>query len=341
MVGRQERNESTEKSTLSKINSYSPDGFVHDILTEYFYNLTDNTAMTKRVYVLRVMNYMDYVKDICKKDISDPGVYNTMKKSDINMYIDYIKHYYDQDGSRKDRSESTRVTMISAVISFYNFLEDNEYIIKNPCNGIKIPRVNGDAEVVEMTEDEIEKLRANIMKDPENKSKVEIHRRWMNRDLAIVTIGCRTGLRLSALCDINMEDINMSERYLRVIEKGNKSRIIMFGENTAEVLQKWIQDREKLLGEYSSCDALFISNQRKRISRRTVEAMIEKYTANMDKHITPHKMRSTCATNLYKQTGDIYLVQNVLGHENISNTKRYTKISESKKMLAASVLDKI
>lgn len=342
MVGRQERDERVEQSTLEKIDKYAGDSeFIRDILTEFFYDMSDHTPMTKNIYVIRVMNYFDYMRDICGKEIDSTEVFDMIKKADINRYVDYIKHYTDGDGNRRDRSESTRVTMISAVVGFYKFLEDNSYIRRNPCDGIRTPRVKTENEVVEMTEDEINQLRANILKDPENESKVENHRRWMNRDMAIVTIGCRTGLRLSALCDINIEDIDLSQHSLRVVEKGNKTRIIMFGENTAEVIGRWLADRTKLMDGYSSCDALFVSNQRKRISRRTVQMMISKYTSDMDKHITPHKMRSTCATNLYKQTGDIYLVQSVLGHENIQNTRRYTKISESQKIMAANVLDKI
>ena len=107
-----------------------------------------------------------------------------------------------------------------------------------------------------------------------------------------------------------------------------------------EIIKIWLCDREKLL-KNDNCEALFISAKQQRIGVNTIRDMLKKYTYNIDKKITPHKLRSTAATNLYDATGDIYLVADVLGHHNIQNTKRYAKVSNSKKEFAADTLSKL
>ena len=87
--------------------------------------------------------------------------------------------------------------------------------------------------------------------------------------------------------------------------------------------------------------AFFIGNQKPRMSPKSIRTIVRQYTFNIDKHITPHKLRSTCATNLYDKTDDIYLVQHVLGHSSTNVTKRYTNVSENKKETAAKIIGSI
>jgi site-specific recombinase XerD len=134
-----------------------------------------------------------------------------------------------------------------------------------------------------------------------------------------------------------MEDIDFDDRSIVVTEKGNKTRVVFFGENVKRELLYWIRHRREIMG--TNDGPLFVSNRKKRISVCAVQDILKKYTAGFDKHITPHKMRSTCATNLYEETHDIYLVQNVLGHSNIANTRRYADMSEEYRRDAASIID--
>ena len=111
----------------------------------------------------------------------------------------------------------------------------------------------------------------------------------------------------------------------------------LFDDKTKEYIIKWMCDRRDLLGDdLNNCNALFISNRKTRMSISSIEDVIEKYTKDTikDKHITPHKLRSTCGTNIYQHTKDIYLVANVLGHKSTSPTKRYAKVFEEDKQNA-------
>ena len=161
--------------------------------------------------------------------------------------------------------------------------------------------------------------------------------KYANRDLCIITLGCATGLRVSAIRNIDIEDIDFNSKIIHVIEKGNKKRDICIGDNTIRIIKTWMEDRQRIYGNNSG--ALFMSQKKNRMAVRTIEEMIHNAAKGIDKHITPHKMRSTCAMRLYEKTGDIYLTAQQLGHENISNTMKYAKATEERRREAAELLD--
>ena len=106
---------------------------------------------------------------------------------------------------------------------------------------------------------------------------------------------------------------------------------------TINYLKDWCLTREELLKGFEETEALFISNRRIRISTQAIRKLLAKYTSNIDKHITPHKMRSTFATNVYSATGDSYATANALGHTSTSSTKRYALIEDEKKREIADI----
>ena len=296
------------------------------ILTNYYYSMTDNTAMTKNAYIRYIADYLDYLKENNYK-IEDISIYSKITLAEVNQYINYIR-YSKLNGKLIENKESIRRARIAAIKSFYAYLLDCGLIDKNPCDRVKLPKLTQDINVVSMTEKEIQHVKDNIINSGD---------KWANRDLLIFTLGCRTGLRVTALCEIDIDDIDFNEKKISVVEKGNKRRDLFLGDDTIRMIKEWIAER----GEIPGCNALFVSNRKTRITQRTVERTILKYTADLGKHITPHKMRSTCGTNLYEKTGNVYLVANQLGHKNIANTMRYTRISEQKKRDAANMLDSL
>lgn len=318
MTGRQEHNNAIE-ARIAKRLKHAP-----KILKEYSYNFGGKTETTKDVYLRYVADFLNYYKTA---DIF------SLKKKDINQYMESIR--FREDGT--ERGASWRNAVLAGIRDFYQFLVDNEMIENNPCASIKPPREKGEKEVVAMTVDEIKQVQRNILMGVGSARARTTQAKWRNRDMAIILLGCTTGLRVSAITEINVEDIDFANQTIRVIEKGNKYRVINVGDKTIEALKAWKADRDEMIEDES--DAFFISSRKSRISQKTIARLIEHYTENLDKHITPHKMRSSCATNLYEQTGDIYLVQDVLGHKNIANTRRYAKVGEARRKEAAAILD--
>lgn len=306
-----------------------------DILRAYSYSFTSKEVTTKKAYIGYVICFLRFLKDEIKIDIDNIESYREIRPYHINQFMEHIKYT-----NGKENGVSIRAAKLYAVSNFFEFLIDNGYVDSNPCQRIKAPKNNNEKEVVAMDLDEIKTLEDNIIQGVGSHRSKMRNKKWINRDLAIVMLGCSTGLRVSAIIQINIEDINLSQHKIRVVEKGGVGKYVYIGEKVEQQLLDWIQDRELILGD-NQCSALFISNQKKRMTTETVRQIIKRNTYNIDKNITPHKMRATCATRLYERTGDIYLVREQLGHSNISNTRRYTKISAKRKIEAANILDSI
>lgn len=323
MTGRQESNEKTDLKTKKKLESQPR------ILTDYYYGMTGKTAITKYNYISYNIPFLDYLKRN-SIDINTPGSFGKVKPSDITRYMEEEVKYVYKNGKKTEAAESTRAPKFYAIRNFFDFLINEGYVEHNPCANIEPPRIQDEREVVAMDPDEIAVLKGNIPSG----------QKTYNRDMAIVALGCTTGLRVRSITEINMGDIDFNNGSIVVREKGNKERTIYIGRNTSELLKKWISDRRKYYSDVNT-DALFISLKRNRISVNAIENMIKKYSRGINKHITPHKMRSSCATNLYEKTGDIYIVQEVLGHKNIKNTRRYAKVTDAKRRAAIEILDSI
>lgn len=304
-----------------------------DILKAYSYSFGSKEMTTKKAYIGYIITFLKYLKDEIKLDINDEEIFKTIRPNHINQFMEYIKYT-----NGKENGVSIRATKLFAVSNFFEFLIDNGYIDENPCQRIKPPKDYSEKEVVSMTVEEIKILEKNIKEGVgSHRSKIR-NKKWINRDLAIIMLGCSTGLRVSAITQINIDDIDFVQHKIKVVEKGGVTKKIYIGDKVEKQLLIWMNDREKII-EDVDCNALFISNQKKRMTTECVRLIIKRNTYNIDKPITPHKMRSTCATRLYEQTGDIYLVQKQLGHKNINNTKRYAKVNDTRLKAAADILN--
>ena len=164
-----------------------------------------------------------------------------------------------------------------------------------------------------------------------------LQKKTRKRDIAILTLFLGTGIRISELVGIDLDDIDFNINGFKITRKGGNQTILYFSQEVADTLQDYIFERnsnEKLAKE----PAHFVSLQDKRITVRAVQNLVKKYASITTplKHITPHKLRSTYGTNLYKETNDIYVVAEVLGHKDINTTKKhYAAISDEIKRNAA------
>ena len=184
-------------------------------------------------------------------------------------------------------------------------------------------------------------LKQNILEKGADERR-KVYSIFADRDIAMVHLVLCTGLRAGALREINIEDLDFDNRRIRVIEKENFIKDIYIDDETIKVLQKWLKTREEYLNKREKeSDALFISNVCKRISPRTFGNIIKEYSYNINKNITPHKLRSTFAMNVYDTTKDIYITSNLLGHKNVETTKRYTTVTEKRKQEAIDKLAKM
>ena len=167
------------------------------------------------------------------------------------------------------------------------------------------------------------------------KSQLKYHKINKVRDIAILTLLLGTGIRVSECVGLNLNDVDLDNGALVVHRKGGYDATVYFGFEVETALRDYMDQRENMIPMTGHEDAFFISMQNKRMGVRSVENMVKKYTRNVTtlKNITPHKLRSTYGTSLYKETGDIYLVASVLGHSDVNTTrKHYAAISDEKRM---------
>ena len=163
------------------------------------------------------------------------------------------------------------------------------------------------------------------------------HEKTKVRDVALLSLLLGTGIRVSECVGLNISDVDFKNNGILIHRKGGKEVTIYFSDEVKEALQNYCDERVLILEESGHEGAFFLSMQNKRMSVRSVENLVKKYAKIISplKKITPHKLRSTYGTNLYKETGDIYLVADVLGHSDVNTTKKhYAAIEDDRRRSA-------
>ena len=220
---------------------------------------------------------------------------------------------------------------MSALNTFFVFLANNDYIKENPMAKTKRPKIRTEHKVTYLTQEEIQEVFKNIKEGAGPK--------LLNRDLALISLFISTGLRNSALTQINIEDVDFTNNTIKVVEKGNKTRSVQFGTNMRGLLLSWLKDRELYFAD-AATNALFVSQLKERISIYTIGQLVEKYTKTIKgKHITPHKLRATACTLMSTQGVPLQVIKEIAGHENVQTTMRYVGVMEQEKEKATNVLD--
>ena len=157
-----------------------------------------------------------------------------------------------------------------------------------------------------------------------------------------MTLLLGTGIRVSECVGLNLEDVDFNNGAIRIIRKGGNEALIYFGDEVSQALEAYMNGPRKTAEPAAGHEeALFISLNKTRITTRSVERLVKKYSRLVTtvKKITPHKLRSTFGTALYQETGDIYLVADTLGHKDVNTTKKhYAAIDEHRRRMAANVV---
>ena len=256
---------------------------------------------------------------------------------DLEKYMEYLKYYEKGEDEHLNQTEGI-MRKISTLRTFYNYFYRRELISYNPAALIEMPKKH-DKVIVHLEPDEVAIL-LDAIDSGENLTKKQksYHSHTRKRDLAMIMLMLGTGIRVSECVGIDINDVDLKNCGIKIQRKGGKEVIIYFGDEVEEVVEEdYLAQRKLILAREGHEDALFLSIQKKRISVRSVELLVKKYTqaAVQLKKITPHKLRSTYGTSLYQETGDIYLVADVLGHKDVNTTKRhYAAIGDEKRRSA-------
>jgi integrase/recombinase XerC len=321
LSGRYEKELNLERKIKNRLQN------APQIVGEYYYSLVGSGKSYETAY--RYINYVLSFLQITFKEQYTEDFYLHVRPIHINKYITYLRTK-EINGKIERTSDSIRSVHWSALNSFFQFLVP-DYIDNNPVINTKRPKMKDNPHVTYLTPEEISKLIKNVEENAQDKFK--------NRDLCLLKLGFSTGLRVSAIVQIDINDIDFKNNKIKVTEKGDYDNYVMFGENLKEQIKLCVQDRKKYFADCNS-NALFISRLGHRLSDDMVASLLKKYAHGVtDKHVTPHVMRHSCATNLYEKTGDIYLCAKQLNHKNVSTTQRYAELSQERQKKAADILD--
>lgn len=229
---------------------------------------------------------------------------------------------------------------MSALRSFYAYFFKHQIINKNPTLLVDMPKLH-DKAIIRLDTDEVATLLEYVEHggdDLTGQRKVYFEK-TKNRDLAILTLLLGTGIRVSECVGLDIQDVDFKNNGVKVTRKGGNEMVVYFGEEVENALKMYLYTTRKSTTALPGHEnALFLSTQRRRIGVQAVENMVKKYARQItpNKKITPHKLRSTYGTALYKETGDIYLVADVLGHKDVNTTKKhYAAIDENRRRQAA------
>ena len=276
-------------------------------------------------YINHVVEFMNFYTKGKKND----KFYRSVTDSDIEKYMTSIRRK-NINGDYVEVGDDIRAAKWSSLNTFFKFLSQKKHIESNPMLLTERPKIKTKHTVTYMNAKEIESVFNKIAEDARPMVK--------NRDTCIIAMGLSTGLRVSAIVNIDIEDIDFRARTIRVVEKGRKTREIKFGDNLRNLLLIWIKDRE-LYFNGQDTGPLFLSQLKQRMSVDSVEKLVKKYTSHLPKRITPHKLRSSAAMNLHGAGVDVLTIASILGHENVTTTQRYVRAYDEDKANAANILD--
>ena len=296
------------------------------------------SSRTRIAYAYDLGVFFNYIKDTnpAYADIEinhfSIDILNKITVDDIEEYLDYLKVYSKNSSEHTNREKGIK-RKLSSLKSFYNYFFCNQIIEDNPAAKVRMPKLH-ESEIIRLDSDEVVRLLDEVESgDNLTKSQKKYHDKTKLRDTALLTLLLGTGMRVSECVGLDINDVDFKNSGIKVRRKGGYEAIVYFGDEVEIALLNYLEYRNTIKPVAGHENALFLSLQNKRISVRSVENLVKKYSGLITtlKHITPHKLRSTYGTNLYKETGDIYLVADVLGHKDVNTTRKHYAAIEDRR----------
>ena len=312
--------------------------------TEYFRGIEPRTSTRTRIaYAYDLSVFFDFLKKenpvFSKMDRMDFRLehLDQLTVTDLEEYMEYLKYRFNENNKEVINKERGIMRKISSLKSFYNYFFRVEKIKTNPAALVRLPKLH-DKEIIRLDIDEVAMLLDEVEQGESLTDRQKAyHDRTKVRDLALLTLLLGTGIRVSECVGLDIHDVDFKNGGIHIHRKGGKEVTAYFGAEVEDALNDYLAERQRIDPEPGSENALFLSMQRKRMNVRSVENLVKKYAKIVTplKKITPHKLRSTYGTNLYRETGDIYLVADVLGHSDVNTTKKHYAALEDERRRSA------
>ena len=300
-------------------------GYAYDLRVFFEYLHNCNPALSK-------IDIRDYTIDILDK----------IEREDLEEYLEHLS-LYEKQNKEITNAEQGKKRKMSALRSMYTYFYKSEMIKRNTAELVNMPKLH-EHEIIRLEPNEVAILLDQVEAGEKlTKSQLKYHGKTKLRDVALLTLLLGTGIRVSECVGIDLDDIDFDNSGLHIHRKGGYNTVVYFPDEVRDALLDYLEQRNKIVPCEGSENAFFLSLQNKRISVRAVENLVKKYARNVTtlKKITPHKLRSTFGTNLYKESGDIYLVADVLGHKDVNTTRKHYAAQEDENRRRAARMVKL
>lgn len=249
-------------------------------------------------------------------------ILNKITSFEIEQFLSYIKVYKDSNGKIRTNGRPGIKSKLAAIRSLYHYFYKHGLIKSNISLLVDMPYIE-EKNIIRLDNNQVEQLLDNIETGTRlNGRELLWNKLYKTRDYAVISLLLGTGIRVSECVGIDLSDINFNDCSLQIIRKGGNEDLVYFSDEVRIALLAYFNDRIITTTKDPDETAFFLSKCKTRLSVRSIQELVNKYTKNIKK-ISPHKLRTTFGTNLYIATKDIYLVADTLGHTNVETTRRH------------------
>lgn len=305
------------------------------------------SSMTRLSYAYDISMFFDFLvktgssfSGLSAKDFTMEQ-FRQLSITDLERYLEYLKYRPDDPEHKNTNKEQGIKRKFFSLKSFFGYFQRTGLITVNPTLSMQVPKIR-EKEIVRLNQEEIR----NLLEEAESGARLspkqkQFHQKTKVRDCAILALMLGTGIRVSECVGLNLSDLDLKEQGIHIHRKGGKEATVYFSNEVAQYLERYLEERRTLCTEETGTQAnaqeepaLFLSLRKKRLTVRSVEYLVKKYAtvATPKKKITPHKLRSSYGSALYAKTNDIYLVADILGHNDVNITRKfYAAIEEERR----------
>ena len=305
-----------------------------DYVHRYIRSISNVTSpRTRYEYLKDIQMFLNFIGADEPKSVTQLILRN-LGREEFEDYIEYLEYYETDSGTIRSNSRTSIKRKLSSLRRFFGWMFETGFLPSDETRKLAMPKTHK-KEIIALDRDEI----SGLLKTAESaeglsKKEQDYHAKQSVRDTAILTLMLSSGIRVSECAELDVSDVDMKRSCLHIVRKGGNESTVYFSDEAAACLQAWLEERAQDHKVPDTETALFLSSRKQRLSVRSIEILVNKYAkrARIVKNITPHKLRSTFATALYQETGDIYLVAEALGHKDVTTTKEhYANMSETRK----------
>lgn len=309
-----------------------------EIVSEYYYNYAASMEAESTITYLKVItSYIRYINSEHPETVTCEEM-----KINVGKYV-ISKETKIVNGEVEPTSASYQLRIHSALKNFMEYLFRAKKIDENPMVYVRRTKKKDEVKRIKLSQNDLKKILKVVDKGTGGYIAVARQQAMKSRDKLIMLLFMNTGIRETALSEINIDNIDFKEQTLSIMDKGSKTHIYEIG-HLMPYINEWLEDRKKILtqdGNFKEIDALFISRERRRITSRSIEILVAKYSREaLGEQISPHKLRAAFCTIMYDQTKDINFVKEAVGHANIATTQRYIVSDGEAKKEAANIMAK-